>query len=405
VTVNVGEGAGVSLANVNRDSKSNDDTTEPGSVYDSDRIADGAVTDTEIEDGSILSQKLANNAVIQSKIANSAVSTDQIAAAAVNGDKVQTGTLGATKLAIVDWIPVGLTFTDDDPSTGEISWNNHSLVYNGTEYSISSGDTSGVSDSNNDGFKFVYWDASSPNSYQVVDGKPSISGDDALVAVNDSGTARPQLQATVIHGGSIRTGTITADEIRTLVLSTDQLEVGTDKSDKIQFGGNSFGSTSIRPENDGFCTIGTQSNRFNVGNFVNIDVEGGEADFLTLLDGEFGRDVDDQIEIKSLGGVETALSPSVDGTCQLGNSGDEYSSVWAKDFYSEGSVTATDGGDPLAGLAEAVEPPEHCVERGGGGSTKVSISSLAEELWSICTSQQRRIDDLESRLSDLEAQQ
>lgn len=403
VTVNVGEGAGVSIANVNRDSQSQDDTTEPGSVYNSDRIADGAVSDTEIEDGSILSQKLANNAVIQSKLANSAVDTAEIAAAAVEGDKVQTGTLGASKLAIVDWIPVGLSFSDDSPSAGEIAWNSHSLVYNGTEYSITSGDTSVTTDAD---VKFVWWDASSPNSYQVSNSKPTINSDDALVAVNDNGEANQLLQATVIHGGSIRTGTITADEISTLILTTDQLQVGTDQSDKITFGGNGFGSTSIRPENDGSCTVGTSSKRFNVGNFVNIDVQGGEAEFLTLLDGEFGEDVDEQIEIETLGGTETALAPETDGTCQLGYSGKNYSSVWAKEFVDSGTTVAGDGGDPLAGLADAAEPPEHCRVCDDDGSTEgVRINDLARELWRVCTAQQRRIDGLEARLSDLEGKQ
>jgi len=219
------------------------------------------------------------------------------------------------------------------------------------------------------------------------------------------------------------------NEIDTLDLDTGEITVGQDTDAPIEFSVGSFAGDDVatmKPGGTGFGIIGTSvtpwsiinGNTFRVHNEIipdssNIDIgssldpfDEGHYNDLFFEDGEIGEPGDNQIEVGNLGNGETALFPDVDGTCQLGGvNSKEFSSVWAKDFYSEGSVVATDGADPLAGLAEAIAPPEHCQKCDDDGNMEaLSIGNLAEELWNIATAQQRKIDGLEERLSKLEAQ-
>jgi len=298
-TVRLGEGAGVSIANVRRDNQSRDDLTTPGTVYDTDRIAELAITETEIDDDSISTPKLKANAVTANVVDTLDLDTNQL-------------TVGSDTNSLIE--------------------------------------------------------------FQVINNNDTIQ---------------------IVPGGTTNDARI-GSSTNPFLLSYFQ---------NLNCNGTVFVESDTGIEVDPPSSSG-QVDIDNQGGDATVSAEFVDTDGFATETAEIGNDADDQIVSVNFAGGETGLQPETDGTCQLGSSGDEYSSVWAKDFYSEGSVVATDGADPLAGLAESVKPPEHCLQCDGDGNTEgVSISSLAEELWNICTAQQRKIDDLESRLADLEAKQ
>jgi hypothetical protein len=323
VTVNVGEGAGVSIANVNRDSKSQDDTTEPGSVYDTDRLADGAVDGTKLEDGAVQSIKLEDGAVQSIKLADGSVLTTKIGDEEVTADKITTGTIR------------GADFTRI--SDGEVV---------GTEEIINL-----VAD-----------------KVQFVD-----AGD------NLSNLTQEEAGVTVIEGGRIETGSIDADKIDTLDLDADQITINDpdpNSDTRLVFEIPQTGDIQIRPESAGIARLGTGFDPFN------------EA-------------------------IIQDINPQSDDTGQIGNTSFAHSEIWAHDFVNavtEESIISgdpvNDGGDPLATLGENPEPPEDMKVRDDNGDVKgLAIGTLAQYAYELCSAQQRRIDDLEARLSKLEAQQ
>jgi hypothetical protein len=71
----------------------------------------------------------------------------------------------------------GDTWTDDSPSAGSVAWSSMTIVYNGTIYTISSGNTAN---------KWIYW--TSPNTtLSTAASFPTLSDSSFLVAVNNTG--------------------------------------------------------------------------------------------------------------------------------------------------------------------------------------------------------------------------
>jgi hypothetical protein len=95
----LGEGAGVNAAEFNRQQKSKEDVTEPGSVYDSERIADGAIE----------TQKLVDLSITETKIQDDSISTPKLQAEAVTANKILANTITA---ALIDTLNL---------ATGELS--------------------------------------------------------------------------------------------------------------------------------------------------------------------------------------------------------------------------------------------------------------------------------------------
>ena len=85
-------------------------------------------------------------------------------------------------------VVVGLTITNDDPDGDSISWNAHSLWYDGTEYEIDAGNTSNT---------YVYF-KDLATTYVESDTHPADSGgeadwdttEDFIIMVNDSGSGQ-----------------------------------------------------------------------------------------------------------------------------------------------------------------------------------------------------------------------
>jgi hypothetical protein len=167
------------------------------------KLKANCVTADKIAANAITSDKIAANAVTAGKIAAGAVGTDQLAANAVTADKIQAGAVTASKLAVAQIFIDGLTFTDNSPSSGYVSWSACTVYYRGTAYSISSGYTNQ---------KYIYWDVG--NTYfSTSNDKPAWSDTRFLIAINDGGYHKTIWNATLIHGGSIIAGTVTAQEL------------------------------------------------------------------------------------------------------------------------------------------------------------------------------------------------
>ena len=430
--LDLGEGAGTNVETFNRREKSKGDVTEPGSVYNTDRIADdainsdkleadavtvseladqavtadkifpGAVVEGALADDAVSTAKVQTSAITEARLADSAVSTAKIAQAAINGDKIQTGAVGTTKLFVADWIPIGLSFTDDDPGAGDISWNAHQLVYNGNTYDISAGDSQAT---------YVYWQEGD-TSYSTAGVKPSLGPNDALVAINDDGEANQILQATSIHGGSIVTNTIDAAEIRAGAITASEIDAGAVEADKIAAGaitadkidvldldtdqltvgsgldgGWEFGTDSI-----GTATVATLE-PFGDGALIGTDFDRPDAYFSEI-------NVDNITMDQSI----SSILPSADDEAEVGSSTRAFTDMYAYNFIDASTGSAiNDGGDPLAGLADGHGPPDHAkVTDEDGAETGYSLNDMARGVWDVVRAQQSRIETLEARLDTLE---
>jgi len=356
-----GEGAASSLVTQNRQSRSRDDQTEPGSVYGNDRIADdavdtaqlrdtavdqfklqdGAVESIKLADGSVLTTKLDNLAVTETKIDDESVTTPKLEAGAVEADKIETGTITGTEFdRVVD---------------GEVV---------GTENII------------------------------------SLLADKVIFADTDDtvdGLTKPEDGTTVIDGGKIETNSITADLIDTLDLDTDQLSIG-----ELEFSEEDF-TTTFLPATDGEGLLGALGR-----NFLAIYVETGNFDDVATSDlitstATFGVGATDPIDVQD-GEFGTEIVPVNDGTCTLGTTDQAFQSVVAEEFLNESGGILSDGaGDPLHDLRASRGPPDR-VKRFDDDGTEVgtSINRLAREAYAVCEHQQDLIDALESRIDTLE---
>lgn len=438
-----GGGVGASVAESNRRSKSVGDVTLPGSVFGEGRIADDSVSREKIRDRAVDNARIELSTIISDNMADSAISSDKIADASVTEVKVDdlaisetkiqddsiatpklqaeavtaneilagtvtaneiesetitaseiaAGTIGASRLFIEDWIPVNLVLNDNNPSFGNISWNIHTLVYDGTEYSISNGSTAN---------RYVYWEFGS-NSYSTSASKPSLDADDCLVAINEGGTPVQMLQATEIHGGAIRantiqaaeiaSATITADLIDVLDLETDDLSVETPSGDSgLNFtiledqGINNIDYIQMEPiGSDRIAILGTSTNRL-----ANI--------YCGTIEGD-------------------VINPDSDNIGNVGSSATAYSEMHAHNY-----VTASPDTIETVDLTSIKDvdwygnPPDAIKERAvsigptddeipeGRDHAPVELGTMANWLLETCKAQQERIDDLEQRLSALEEQ-
>jgi len=175
-------------------------------VVDGGRIRTGSVTATQIQASTITANELAADAVIAAKILAGAVTT--------------------AKLTIASHFVDNLVLTNNSPSAGYIAWSACTMTYNGTQQSISGGNTAE---------KYIYWDFdTTPTVFRTSATKPSLTASDCLIAINDTGTARQVLGATLIHGNSIMAGSIYADEIAALTITAAKIATDAITADKIQ---------------------------------------------------------------------------------------------------------------------------------------------------------------------------
>lgn len=114
VTLELGEGSGVNIESVNRGSKSRDDTTEPGTVYGEDRIADDSIAEQKLQDLSVTVDKIEDEAVAEAKVRQEAISETKVQDDAISTPKLQAGsvTAGTIDTAAVDTIHLAADAVD-----------------------------------------------------------------------------------------------------------------------------------------------------------------------------------------------------------------------------------------------------------------------------------------------------
>lgn len=136
--------------------------------------------------------------------------TDTITAA-----EIKAGSVTTEKLNVEYWYTEDLIFTDNSPSAGYVSWTTCSLYWKGfgVGYTIASGNTNK---------KYIWWEEGDAD-FSTSNTKPTLDDEDCLIAINIDGTAHPILNSTMIHGGSIKTGSVTADEIKAASITTREI--------------------------------------------------------------------------------------------------------------------------------------------------------------------------------------
>jgi hypothetical protein len=109
VKLSVGGGVGASVNRANRAAKSDGDNARPGSVYDSDRLADNAVLSSKLDDLAVTTAKLESNAVVngklddlsvsETKIQDDSIATPKLQAGAVTAGEIEADTITASEIA------------------------------------------------------------------------------------------------------------------------------------------------------------------------------------------------------------------------------------------------------------------------------------------------------------------
>jgi hypothetical protein len=126
------------------------------------------------------------------------------------------------------------TFTPNDPDTNNFKWEDVVLVYKGTAYNITDGNTkiTGPPVVNN---KYVWWDYSGDKGvFQVSVTRPTLEAGDCLVAYNESGVPLIITQETLLSGGVLTTGSIVADLLETRLVLATTVIAGTEGGDRVE---------------------------------------------------------------------------------------------------------------------------------------------------------------------------
>jgi hypothetical protein len=180
-----------------------------------------------------------------------------------------------------------------------------------------------------------------------------------------------EIAAGTITALEIAAGTITANEIDVLDLDAGELSVSDPDSDAAwEFRASSFGllgGLTFVPTGNDPAFIGTGPN-----------------------------------PVASI--VATTVEPSGDDSGSVGSDSFAYDEMWAYDYFDAATGSSiNDGGDPLRDLSKGTGPPEHAKARNDDGEVVgTSLSELAHSLMDICRAQQRRVEDLEDTVDDLE---
>lgn len=203
----------------------------------------------------------------------------------------------------------------------------------------------------------------------------AVMGSDRIGALSITET---KIDDTSISTPKLKTNAITANVVDTLALETNQLTIGVDSDSGFEF--------------------------------RRQEVPTGSGYYITQMVPVDGGNVGDSIGApnNSVGSVySNSVDPATDNVGNVGSSSLSYDEMWAYDYFDADTGTAlSDGGDPLAGLAAGRGPPEWAERTDDDGATQgVSINGLAKGLADICRAQQRVIEDLETRVADLERSQ
>lgn len=110
----------------------------------------------------------------------------------------------------------GFTITDNSPSAGSIAWADCNIMYKGTKYTITNGNTSS---------KYVYWTlATTPTTFKTSATKPTLTDDDILICVNNDGVHQLVIgEGRMVDGSTLLDGTIGSGEIGSGAVTTAKI--------------------------------------------------------------------------------------------------------------------------------------------------------------------------------------
>jgi hypothetical protein len=379
IILETGKGKGVSLADRNRRAKSDRDVTEPGSVYNSDRLADDSVDSDQLVDASVIEQKIDDAAVATAKLQANAVVNGKLDDLSVSETKIQDDSIATPKLkasAVTAAKILADTITANEIAAGTITATE--ILADTITAAQIAGDTITASE--------IAADTLTANEIDTLD---LDTGELSVTTTNGDASLEFQTETNQILG--------------------DLLKITPTGSNPIAFlGGDGANFSSVWTEDvftssGGSGQIGSSNNPYGAMYTNQILAEGSDSTFT-------GNGASNSVEFQGVG-TYTEVVPGVDNRCRVGNSTDSFDEMWSYDYFDASTGTAlSDGGDPLAGLAEGHGPPDHAqlereVEREDGTTetkTGTSLSTLAHSLMDICREQQRRMEDMEDRISALE---
>lgn len=116
------------------------------------------------------------------------------------------------------------TLNSNTPTAGFISWTGASIIYDGTTYAITDGNT---------GYKYVYW-VYGESKFQSTPTYPTLGANDCIVFINSGGIGISVLDSSIVYGGLIVPGTITAEAIAAGSITTEKIAAGAITADKIE---------------------------------------------------------------------------------------------------------------------------------------------------------------------------
>lgn len=141
----------------------------------------------------------------------------------------------AHDLNLATHILEGYIFTNNSPAAGSVAWSDVNIVYKGTTYAITNGNTAN---------KYIWWDFdASPNTVlQSSNTKPNLTIDDVLVGINDGGIFRLMMApGKMVPGSAILDGSVGANELNSGAVTSDKLAALTVIEGKIADGAISAG--------------------------------------------------------------------------------------------------------------------------------------------------------------------
>lgn len=205
-----------------------------------DALMADAVTGVKILNAAIDENKIATGAVLEGHIFTGAITTNKIATDAITADKILAGAITAQKITSYNFVLTSGIFTSNSP-TDSISWTECTVVYNGIEYTVTA-DTCDVEDNH------IYWELASPTVFLHSEALPTLTDNGFLVAFNDAGTYKLVWNSTLINGGCIKTGSITASNLAAGTITANEIATNAITADKILAGAitaNKFTSYNV----------------------------------------------------------------------------------------------------------------------------------------------------------------
>lgn len=142
--------------------------------------------------------------------------------------KIAAGAVTANKITSFNFIVSEGIFTNNSPIAGKVSWAGIKIVYNGTEYTITNGDSSTD--------KYVYWQLATPTVLAHSATLPALGNDDFLVLTQTSGTYSLVWNSTVINGNRITAGSVTASNLAAGTITANEIAANTITGSKILAG-------------------------------------------------------------------------------------------------------------------------------------------------------------------------